>query len=60
MLVQPISKMSEAFEINKSILLKIIPKNYDYLIDGVSISNEVKLDAEFRVNLRNEENLDSF
>ena len=49
--------MSEQIERNKSLLLNILPENYEYYIEGVSvrestdIPTEVKLDAEFRVNV---------
>ena len=47
-------------------LLNILPENYEYIINGVSvreysdISNEVKLEAEFRVNVENAEGLERF
>ena len=43
--------MSEQIERNKSLLLNILPENYEYYIEGVSvrestdIPTEVKLDA---------------
>ena len=58
--------MAEAFQFNKTLLLKILPESYEYNIEEVSIreaseiSNEIKLDAEFRVNVRNEKTFESF
>ena len=58
--------MSEQIERNKSLLLNILPENYEYYIEGVSvrestdIPTEVKLDAEFRVNVKDEESFERF
>ena len=58
--------MSEQIERNKSLLLNILPENYVYYIEEVSISEstdiptEVKLDAEFRVNVKDEESFERF
>ena len=51
---------------NEEILVRILPKNYQYYIYGVSvreyaeISSEIKVDAHFRVNVKTEEEFEKF
>ena len=58
--------MSTAFENNKTILQRILPSGYDYNVVGASfIENgesptEVKLNAKFRVNVHDEEQIEKF
>ena len=58
--------MSAAFENNKTILQRILTSGYDYNIMRVSLREdgesptEVKLDAKFRVNVHDEEQLEIF
>ena len=51
--------MTTKFEQKKSLLLKILPENYEYCIVGVSvrdattdIPSEIKIDAQFIVNVQ--------
>ena len=55
------------FERSKGLLMNILPINYEYHIIGVdvrdataNILSEVKLEAHFRVNVNDEEQLESF
>ena len=58
--------MSIQFDVNQRHLLNILPKNYKYVIQGISvrefndIPSEVKLDAEVRVNVKDGEGLENF
>jgi hypothetical protein len=58
--------MSIQLDVNQRHLLNILPKNYKYVIQGLSvrefndIPNEVKLDAEVRVNVKDGEGLENF
>ena len=59
--------MSASFERNKKLLMNILPDNYEYHIVGVSIrdataniKSEVKLEAQFRVNVSDEEEFEKF
>ena len=58
--------MSIQFDVNQRYLLNILPKNYKYVIQGISvrefndIPSEVKLDAEVRVNVKDGEGLENF
>ena len=59
--------MTTKFEQNKSLLLKILPENYEYYIVGVSvrdattdIRSEMKIDAQLRVNVQSEEDFEKF
>ena len=59
--------MTTKFEQNKSLLLKILPENYEYCIVGVSvrdattdIPSEIKIDAQFMVNVQSEEDFEKF
>ena len=58
--------MSEHLDINRRHLLNILPKEYEYIIHGISvresndIPTEVKLDTEFRVNIKDGEGLEKF
>ena len=51
-------KMSEQLDIKRRHLLNILPKDHEYIIQGISvresndIPKEVKLDAEIRVNVK--------
>ena len=59
--------MTTKFEQKKSLLLKILPENYEYCIVGVSvrdattdIPSEIKIDAQFMVNVQSEEDFEKF
>jgi hypothetical protein len=58
--------MTSPSEMNEQLLRKILPENYLYQIHAVSVrefsevSSEVKLEAHFRVNVENKEDLDKF
>ena len=58
--------MSEHIDINRRHLLNILLKDYEFIIQGISvresndIPNEVKLDTEFRVNVKDGEGLQKF
>ena len=58
--------MSIQFDVNQRHLLNILPKNYKYIIQGISVRefndtpSEVKLDAEVRVNVKDGEGLENF
>ena len=58
--------MSAAFENNKKNLQKILPSGYDYNVMGSSLREdgesptEVKLNAKFRVNVHDEEQIEKF
>ena len=58
--------MNSRKEKNEEILRKILPQNYQYQIIGVSVrkhaevSNEVQLEAHFRVNVGNEDGFNTF
>ena len=51
---------------NKEVLLKILLKDYEYHILGIGIresaelTNEVKLEAHFRVNIHDEDSFEKF
>ena len=55
-----------AVEQNQNILFRILPKNYKYHIHGISVRKveehptEVKLEAHFRVNVKDEVNFNMF
>ena len=55
-----------AVEQNQNILLRILPKNYKYHIHGISVRKveehptEVKLEAHFRVNVKDYINFNMF
>ena len=58
--------MSIQLDVNRGHLLNILPKNYKYVIKGISvrefndIPSEVKLDAEVRVNVKDGVGLEKF